>query len=190
MIRIAFAALALALSAPLAAAESCSAHAGAPLVEGWTVEAQVFGPTCETAIVTLVVRSPDNWPAYFLSDRAVAMILLSEITDAKGMNSALGTLVRFRQEGLETFADLPAWKKGAEAPTMNGEFPFAIANGWDQFAWAMNRKDNKPLFCFVGRSTRVMWSDWKSVVECFVLDPDQGEVTEVGIQGHRLGKTD
>lgn len=160
-----FLAVAMFLSATVSAeaGANCSASASRAWVGGTTAEASAQGPTCEKAVVTLVIRNKAGSPIFM---QAYDTAFLMNFTQAPATNAkALGATLKdwISGDGFMTSAD---------KLVLDGEFPFTVDEGIDKAALAKYRKAKLPLFCYI----QGMESG-----NCVVLDKD-GVVVDLGVQ--------
>ena len=171
-------ALILALQAPPVptahAAADCSASAWRSWqpVAGRHYRAEAFssGPTCALAVVTLVVRAPDGHALWTDAAPAEHLMTFGEVKTRAQMVRALGEWVS-QAHMFRTTAELPAWKKGDDAPT-SGEFPFYPEAGVDREYYEQTRAERLPVFCYV---------QGMESMSCVALSKD-GQMTKVGVQ--------
>ena len=131
----------------------CDARATRPwpinATENLEAEAMVAGPTCETAVVTLVVRDKSLSPLLAWAARTQDVFGLYAVKDAEAMKTALDSFLDPESSTMKTSADLPPWNKGkAEPTTQSAEFPFHPDDGVDQASYENIRMTKSPLFAF------------------------------------------
>jgi hypothetical protein len=151
---VAAGALALALSPAThvsQAAGGCSVYAATPWkpAGGPVLKAEAFsnGPSCARAVVTLVVRASDGRVLWTDAAAGEHLMTFVGVKTRTQMTRALREWLTQRHIFKST-ADLPAWKKGADAP-MSGEFPFYPELGIDRDAYEEIRAAGQPIFCYV-----------------------------------------
>ena len=157
-----------------AAAGNCAQSASRPWapVKGRAFRAEAFsnGPTCSLAVVTLVVRAPDGKVLWVDAAQTDQLMTFVEAKSRKQMARALGEWL-FQSHGFKSTADLPEWKKGADAPA-SGEFPFYPEAGVDRETYEQIRAQRLPVFCYV---------QGMESLSCVALAKDGG-MTKVGVQ--------
>jgi hypothetical protein len=154
--------LALACVSTVAQA-ACTATVSRSWMKGFTIEAFAQGPSCEKAVVTLVVRGK------------ASAVLYMQAYDT-------GFLMNFSQSPPATPKQLQTtakdWISGesfmtsADKLVLDGEFPFTVNEAVDATAMKRYRKDKAPIFCFI----QGMESG-----NCLVIDKD-GTIVELGVQ--------
>ncbi|HVY87883.1 MAG TPA: hypothetical protein VG942_03395 [Hyphomonadaceae bacterium] len=117
--------------------------------ENLEAEAMVAGPTCATAVVTLVVRDKALAPLLAWAAPTQDVFGLYDAKDAEAMKGALNDFLDPDSSRLKTSADLPPWTRGKREPTVqNAEFPFHPDEGVDQSGYEDIRKAKIPVFAF------------------------------------------
>jgi hypothetical protein len=171
---IAAAIAAVGFSAPVQAG-GCSLEAARP----WTPfrgadfvsEAYSNGPTCASAVATIVVRDPKGRVLW--ADALVAEHVMTFV-DAKVPNKMKAALSEWltQQHLFKSSADLPAWRQGADAPDVVGDFPFYAEPGLDRAGYEQIRAQRQALFCYV---------QGMESLACIAIGRD-GTATKVGVQ--------
>lgn len=154
-------------AAPVDAAAACNLGAAKPW-KPFRTEAFSNGPTCELAVVTLVIRGADGKVLWTDSSAAEHLMTFAGIKTPKDMSAALSDWLT-QNPNRKSTANLPPWKKGAEAPAA-GEFPFHP--DVDQETYERIRSEKQALFCYV----QGMESE-----ACVAISRD-GSVEKVGVQ--------
>ena len=88
------------------------------------------------------------------------------------VQTVLGGETRAQSQTFKSTGDLPEWKKGAEAPSPLGEFPFYPDQGVDQETYAKIRAEKQAVFCYV---------QGMESMACVAIARD-GTATKVGVQ--------
>lgn len=140
--------------------------------KGYVADAFSDGPSCELAVVTLVVRAPDGKPMWTQSSPASHLMVFGGVDNTAKMNSALGEWVNQEKAMMPTGEKLPAWDADQETPT-SGEFPFYLEEGVDREFYEKVRRADAPLFCYV---------QGMESMACVTLDKETNEMTKVGVQ--------
>lgn len=135
-----------------AARGACQATARASWRTGQTrysLEAASQGPTCLTAVSTLVIRDSSGgvvWADIFVNEQNFA--LQDADTPAK-LAAALGQWIDQRDSGMATTQDLPAWGADQDLPA-TGEFPFYVEESFGtQKSYQALRTRAAPMICYV-----------------------------------------
>jgi hypothetical protein len=153
----------LGAAVPAQAAGNCSASASRAWLGGTTIEAFAQGPTCEKAVVTLVIRNMAGNPLFM---QAHDTAFLMNFTQAPAANAkALGVTLKDWISG-------GGFMTSADRLVLDGEFPFTVNEGVGKATLAKYRKEKMPLFCYI----QGMESG-----NCVVLDKD-GAVVDLGVQ--------
>ncbi len=175
-IRLIVAAVVLAVSsvAPASAA-GCNlgvAKAWVPLKgQSYRTEAYSNGATCAGAVVTVVVRAANGHVLWAEALMAEHLMTFADAKTVSKMNTALGETLA-QSQTFKSTGDLPEWKKGAEAPSPLGEFPFYPDQGVDQETYAKIRAEKQAVFCYV---------QGMESMACVAIARD-GTATKVGVQ--------
>lgn len=152
----------------------CSASATvawAPLRgRSYPTEAFANGKACGTAVVTIVVRAPDGTVLWADARPAAELMTFVEAKTPSKMKAALAEWLT-QQHMFKSTADLPVWKKGAEAPEA-GEFPFYPDVGVDRDSYEQLRAAKRPVFCYV---------QGMESMACLSLSAD-GQIEKIGLQ--------
>lgn len=156
---------ALLVTAPVEAAGGCNVAAAKPW-KPFQTEAFANGPSCELAVATLVIRGADRKVLYTTSSAAEHIMTLAGAKTPKEMAKALN---EWLDSSKKSSAELPPWKKGAEAPAA-GEFPFYPDVDWETYNRI--RSEKQAMFCYV----QGMESE-----ACVAISRD-GSVEKVGVQ--------
>lgn len=133
-------------------------------------EAYSNGATCADAVVTIVVRAQRR---ILWADARPASQLMTFV-DAKTpaqMNAALRDWLE-QTHPFKSTGDLPAWKRGADAPNMLGEFPFYPEADVDQATYEQIRAEKQKIFCYV---------QGMESMACIAIAKD-GAARKVGVQ--------
>ncbi len=153
----------LGMTFPAHAGATCNATAARAWVVGTIIEAFAQGPTCEKAVVTLVIRNKEGDPLF---THAYDTANLMNFTQPPAVNAkALGATLKDWISG-------GGFMTAAHKLVVDGEFPFTVDEGVDAATFAKYRKAKLPLFCYI----QGMESG-----NCLVLDRD-GAVVDVGVQ--------
>jgi hypothetical protein len=138
--------------------------------QAYLTEAYSNGGACADAVVTIVVRAQRRVLWVEAMPASQVMTFVEAKTPAR-MKAALvdwlGQPHMFRTTG-----DLPAWKNGADAPDMLGEFPFYPEEGVDQVTYEQIRAAKQTIFCYV---------QGMESMACIAISKD-GAATKVGVQ--------
>jgi hypothetical protein len=160
---------------PADAAANCSVHVENDWINEetplrrYTVEAQSIGPTCEQAVVVLVVRAREGSPVYTWAGRTQDLLGLYDVTDAAAMKPALEEWIS-GSGGPNNTSELPPWEE-TEGQPKRAEFPFMPESWIDKASWDQMRADKLDMLCFVqGRES----------MNCPVLR--DGQMEEIGVQ--------
>ena len=121
-------------------------------------------------MATLVVRAPDGKVLWAEAAPVEHVMTFVEVKTRKQMTRALGEWLS-QSHPFKSTADLPEWKKGAEAPA-SGEFPFYPEAGIDREAYEQIRTEKQPVFCYV---------QGMESLACLGLSND-GSLSKVGVQ--------
>lgn len=113
-----------------------------------SVEAASFGPDCNRAVATLVIRDRAGTPLYADTHLAGHVMTLAGAADHAAMQTALAEWIASSNATMATTAALPDWPENAEAP-VSGEFPFYPDEGVDHASYNALRAQSAPLFCYV-----------------------------------------
>jgi hypothetical protein len=157
------------------AATDCNLRASAPWTvagAGYTAQAVSDGPSCEMAVLLLVVRDPSGKPIWTDSARADQLMIFQGVTDKSAMATTLAEWIDQEDSLMKRGESLPAWDADQEQP-VSGEFPFYLEEGVDRELYEKYRRANGPLFCYV---------QGMESMACISLDPETGEMTKVGAQ--------
>lgn len=115
----------------------------------FSIEATTSGPTCESAVATIIVRYAEAQLLYTEAFPAAHVMTLASARDADAMQRALAEWIDpASNTTMQTTGALPDWPANADGP-QSGEFPFYVADGWDREAYMAARAANTPMFCFV-----------------------------------------
>jgi hypothetical protein len=172
-------ALALAACSPAAEeAENLAPNCDARAASAWTasdaqysVEATSAGPDCARAVATFVVRDSSGAPIYAEAYQAQHVMVLSNVSDAAAMETALRTWTDpANNTTMVTTSALPDWPARANGPE-NGEFPFYVDESVDRDTYLGLRQADVPLLCFV---------QGMESLTCLALR--NGQLEKVGVQ--------
>lgn len=152
-------------SAPVDAAAACNLGTSKPW-KPFQTEAFSNGPSCELAVVTLVIRGADGKVLWTNSSAAEHIMTFAGVKTPKEMSKALG---EWLDSSKTSTSELPPWKKGEEAPAA-GEFPFYPDVDWETYNRI--RSEKQAMFCYV----QGMESE-----ACVAISRD-GMVEKVGVQ--------
>jgi hypothetical protein len=132
-------------------------------------EAYSNGSACADAVVTIVVRAQRR----VLWTDAMPAAQLMTFVEAKTPAKMKAALVDWLDQPhtFKSSADLPEWKKGAEAPEA-GEFPFYPEAGVDRDTYMQIRSEKQAMFCYV---------QGMESMACVAIAKD-GAATKVGLQ--------
>jgi hypothetical protein len=139
--------------------------------QSFSAEASAQGPTCDNAVVTMVLRDPNGKPVWVESFVAAQVMPFAGVVERKAMTAALAEWIDQKSSTLPRSDKLPDWPEGAEAPQA-GEFPFYPDEGVDREFYMKLRGQKLPLFCYV---------QGMESMACVALDKDGG-LTKVGVQ--------
>jgi hypothetical protein len=120
--------------------------------------------------VTLVVRAPDGKVLWVDAAPAENVMTFVEAKTRKQVTRALGEWL-MQSHIFKSTAELPEWKKGAEAP-VSSEFPFYPEAGIDREFYEKMRAEKQPVFCYV---------QGMESMACIGLSKD-GQMTKIGVQ--------
>jgi hypothetical protein len=158
-----------------AAPADCNARVSAPWAIGsgktLVAEAMSDGPSCASAVVTLVVRSVSGQPIWVDSRIGAQVMIFAGVSNGRDMARTLKDWIDQRRSTLPRTDALPDWPKGAQAPKA-GEFPFYPDPDVDREAYMKLRGEKLPLFCYV---------QGMESMACVALGAD-GQMTKVGVQ--------
>lgn len=153
-VRVLFgAALAAFLLAAAQAATPCIATASSPWPaagEDYVVEAVSGGSTSCDGATAVSVRSSGGDLIWTEAQVTSWNDFLAGAADSADLTKRLAELVDQSKAAFKTSADLPDWKKGAEAPLNKDGMPFFVeateggASGWYESV----RAEKYPLLCF------------------------------------------
>ena len=159
--------------APTQAATGCDLSAGTvwapPKQRPLRVEAFSHGPSCDKAVVVVVVRGSDGAPLWVDSRTGSFVALFAGITSPAEMKKTLAVWIR-QDHMFRSSANLPAWPPGADQPVA-GEFPFYVEEGLDRDGYQAIRAARVPVFCYV---------QGMESMACVVLK--DGGMQKVGVQ--------
>jgi hypothetical protein len=136
----------------------------------YPTEAFANGQACGTAVVTIVVRARDGKVLWADARPAAEVMTFVEAKTPSKMTAALAEWLT-QHHTFKSTADLPVWKKGAEAPDA-GEFPFYPDAGLDRDAYEQLRAAKLPVFCYV---------QGMESMACLSLSAD-GQIDKIGLQ--------
>jgi hypothetical protein len=139
---------------------------------GYTAQAVSDGPSCELAVLLLVVRDPSGRPLWTDSARADQLMTFQGVSDKAAMATTLADWIDQEDSMMKRGEALPAWDADQAQP-VSGEFPFYPDEGVDRDLYEKIRSANGPLFCYV---------QGMESMACVSLDPATGEMTKVGAQ--------
>lgn len=148
---------------PVQAEAACNASASRAWVGGTTIEAFAQGPTCEKAVVTLVIRNKAGNPL-FMQVHDTAFLMNFTQAPAANAKALAATLKDWISGG--------GFMTSADKLVVDGEFPFTVDESVNTTTFAKYRKAKLPLFCYI----QGMESG-----NCVVLDKD-GVVIDLGVQ--------
>jgi hypothetical protein len=158
-----------------AAPAGCSARASVPWAIGsgktLIAEAMSDGPTCASAVVTLVVRNPSGQPIWVDSRIGSQVMIFAGVSNVRDMARALTDWIDQRRSTMPRADALPDWPQGAQAPKA-GEFPFYPDGDVDRQTYMKLRSERRPLFCYV---------QGMESMACVALTSD-GQMRKVGVQ--------
>jgi hypothetical protein len=136
----------------------------------FTVEAQTFGPDCERAVATIVIRDAQRRVQWTESSPAAHVMVLAAARDVGAMQAALTEWITSSNHTIATSSAFPEWPQGASGP-QNGEFPFYPDDAFDRANYEALRRTNTPVYCYVqGMESQA----------CLALM--NGELVKVGVQ--------
>lgn len=136
----------------------------------YPTEAFANGRACGTAVVTIVVRGPGGKVLWADAMPAAELMTFVEAKTPSKMKAALAEWLT-QQHTFKSTADLPVWKRGAEAPEA-GEFPFYPDAGVDRDSYEQLRAAKRPVFCYV---------QGMESMACLSLSAD-GQIEKIGLQ--------
>lgn len=134
-------------------------------------EAYSNGARCSGAVVTIVVRGPDGKVLWTESRASEHVMPFVDANTVPKMNAALRDWLE-QTHPFKSTGDLPAWKKGADAPNMLGEFPFYPEADVDQVTYEQIRAQRQNIFCYV---------QGMESMACIAIAKD-GAARKVGVQ--------
>jgi hypothetical protein len=137
----------------------------------YRTEAYSNGTSCAATVATIVVRGPDGKVFWTDAHDASFLMTFAHVKTPRQMQAALADWLT-QQHPFKSTGDLPEWKRGAEAPTPLGEFPFYQEEGMDQVTYAKIRAERQALFCYV---------QGMESLACIAIDK-AGVATKVGVQ--------
>lgn len=115
----------------------------------YTIDAFSDGPNCTQAVATLVIREPGGRPIVYEAYDASMVMVLAGQESKDAMTAALAQWIT-TDGPLETTADLPVWKDGADMPAAGeGEFPFLPDGDMDRQSYAEWRAQAAPMYCYI-----------------------------------------
>lgn len=135
-----------------AAATGCNVSVEKPWIDQetpvrrYTSEAHVLGPTCQQAVVVLVIRQREGTPIYTWSGLTDYLFGLNEADDPAAMKEALSDWINQGTE-VDTTATLPSWEE-TEGQPRRAEFPFMPEEWFDKAAWDALKAEKLEMFCF------------------------------------------
>jgi hypothetical protein len=135
------------------AASNCDLHVEKAWIDGqapadrYIAEAITSGPTCATAVATLVVRAGEGAPLYVWASPAQDIFGLKDAPDTTAMKVALKDWIDQGNSSIKTTADLPDWST-TEGQAKRAEFPFMPEEGMDAKTYEDLRKQKLDVFCF------------------------------------------
>jgi hypothetical protein len=142
-------------SADAALAAGCAVRAEAPWGPigasdhpSYRIEAYTNGSICEVAVITMVIRARDGYPAYVWAGEAEQLMGLGDQPDTAAMTKALGEWIDPTASNIQTTGDLPPWDE-TEGQAKRAEFPFMPAEWLDQETYEAIRTEKAPVYCFV-----------------------------------------
>ena len=161
------------MTTPVSAAAGCDLSVGM----AWTpakqrplrAEAFSHGPSCDKAVVVVVVRGANGAPLWVDSRNGSFVALFAGVKAPGDMKKALADWIR-QNHMFRSSANLPAWPRGADQPTA-GEFPFYVEDGMDRDGYEAIRAARAPVFCYV---------QGMESMACVVLK--DGGMQKVGVQ--------
>lgn len=161
------------LSASPVLAAGCDVSVGMPWAPArqrpFRAEAFAHGPSCDKAVVLVVVRGADGTPLWTDSRVGAFVMLFAGVKTSREMQSALTEWIR-QDHQFKSAASLPSWPPGAEQP-VSGEFPFLPDEAVDRDFYESARRAQLPLFCYV---------QGMESMACVVLK--DGGMTKIGVQ--------
>lgn len=165
--------LAVSGAAPAQAA-GCNLGVAKPWVpfkgSAYRSEAYSNAASCAGAVVTIVVRARGGQVLWTDAMPAAQLMTFVEAKTPAKMKAALVDWLD-QPHTFKSSADLPEWKKGAEAPEA-GEFPFYPEVGVDRDTYMQIRSEKQAMFCYV---------QGMESLACVAIAKD-GAATKVGLQ--------
>lgn len=141
----------------------------------FAIEAISSGPSCEKAVLLLVIRDAKRTPVFTFAAPAgqIGPFAWEPANAPKVMTEALHKWIAPRGEP-RSMAGLPPWKQGADQPAADPpqEFPFMTNEQLSREDYEDWRTRKLPLFCFV--------TGMES--ETCLANPEGSSVREVGLQ--------
>lgn len=133
------------------------------------IEARAIGPSCDDAVIALVVRTGEGAPLHAWASPAHYLFGFQDLKGETDMAAALAEFIDPARGGLSSTADLPDWPEGADHPP--GEFPFLPDPDIDRLTYLSLRESALPVFCHV---------QGMESLACVAFDPAGPEM--IGVQ--------
>jgi hypothetical protein len=133
-------------------------------------EAYSNGASCAGAVVTIVVRARGKQVLWTDAMPTAQLMTFVEAKTPRKMKAALVDWLA-QPHTFKSSADLPDWKKGADAPDA-GEFPFYPEAGVYRDTYMQIRAEKQAMFCYV---------QGMESMACVAIAKD-GAATKVGLQ--------
>jgi hypothetical protein len=107
---------------------------------GFSINALASGPTCNQAVVTIVIRTKSGEPKMARSYIAAQLMNFSQSPspDAKAMTNAL-----------KEWTSGNGFMTSVDKLTLGGEFPFTPDDGLDAPSFKAFRTAKTPIFCYI-----------------------------------------
>ncbi len=137
----------------------------------FVIEATVQGPSCDKAVVSLVIRRTDGTVELTESYGTASVFGLADAADPAAMDAALTEWVIPAERATQSTATLPEWAAGAGQP--GGEFPFLFDadQAFTRADWERLRTEALPMLC---------WPQGMESMACHVLREDR--IDRIGVQ--------
>lgn len=113
----------------------------------YTSEAVTSGPTCQTAVATLIVRAREGSPLFVWAGPTQQIFGLKDAQDTTAMTVSLKDWIDQANSSIKTTGDLPAWET-TEGQPKRAEFPFMPDEGLDAKTYEDLRQQKLDVFCF------------------------------------------
>ncbi|MEZ5938405.1 MAG: hypothetical protein R3C52_09305 [Hyphomonadaceae bacterium] len=112
-----------------------------------SVSALTMGETCRNAVAVLVVRDEAGAVLLAAAQPTADTFGLQDAANGTAMREALREWVR-QDNSVSVSKDLPEWKRGADNPAADSEFPFFAESWIDQPYYEDLRRADLPVFAY------------------------------------------